>query len=121
METDPDNRLDDRIEINDQSLFYCSDGSGEVIDISMKGLSFHHLTGTNWPTGAFKIDILLDNSTLLIEQIPCSLIYPEEVKPDNDNRWRHALEFGALSSSQKQKLQDFIADQGEQRPTLTMF
>ncbi len=120
MDTARDNRYDERLEINDQSLLYCSDGSGEVVDISMKGLSFLHLTGNNWPTGAFKIDLLLNNSTLLIEQIPCSLIYPETVAPDNINRWRHALEFGDLSADQEKKLQDFLTSQREQRSTLTM-
>lgn len=115
-----DNRFDERLEINDQSLLYCSDGSGEVVDISMKGLSFLHLTGNNWPKGAFKIDLLLDNSTLLIEQVPCSLIYPEKVTPDNTNRWRHALEFGSLSSDQVEMLQNFIANQRQQRAALTM-
>lgn len=121
MDAAPNNRLDDRVEINDNSLIYCSDGSGEVVDISMKGLSFLHLTGNNWPTGAFKIDLLLDNSTLLIEQVPCSLIYPETVSPDNDNRWRHALEFGPLSKDQELKLLEFIRNQQDQKSTLTMF
>ena len=120
MDTAPDNRRDDNVEINDQSLFYCPDGSGELIDISMRGLSFLHLAGNNWPIGAFKIDLLLDNSTLLIEQIPCSLISPEKATPDNSNRWRHALKFGPLSEDQKQKLQKFITSHGEQQTTLTM-
>lgn len=114
MHTTRDNRHEDRIEINDQSLLYCTDGSGEVLDISMKGLSFHHLTGHEWPKGAFKIDLLLDNSTLLIEQIPCSLIYPENISPDNQNRWRHALEFGPLSEEQKTLLQEFLSQQRRQ-------
>lgn len=120
MERALPDRHEDRVEINDQSLLFCPDGSGELIDISIKGLSFHHLTGNNWPTGAFKIDLLLDNSTLLIEQIPCSLLYPEEVNPDNSHRWRHALKFGSLSEEQKIKLQDFIACHSRQQPPLTM-
>lgn len=121
MNTEPDNRLEDKIAINDQSLVYCSDGSGEVVDISMKGLSFRHLTGNNWPLGAFNIDILLENSTLLIEQIPCSLIYPERVAADKDNRCRHHdLEFGPLSEDQQLKLQEFLAAQRQRRSTLTM-
>ena len=119
MDTALDSRNEHRVEINDQSLLYCSDGSGEVVDISMKGLSFRHLTGSNWPTGAFKIDLLLDNSTLLIEQIPCALIYPDSVTPDNRNRWRHALEFGTLSTEQNDKLKEYLTDKKKQRASLT--
>jgi hypothetical protein len=121
MRTAQDNHFEDRIEINDQSLIYCSNGSGEVLDISMKGLSFLHLTGSDWPRGAFKVDLLLDNSTLLIEQIPCSLISPETSSPDDANRWRHALEFGPLSEDQQTKLQEFIAYQRNHRSTRTTF
>lgn len=120
MERALPNHRKDCVEINDQSLLFCPDGSGELIDISIKGLSFHHLTGNNWPTGAFTIDLLLDNATLFIEQIPCSLLNPEEGSPDNSHRWRHALKFGALSEEQKIQLQEFIASHSKQHPPLTM-
>ncbi len=120
METASKNHLEQRVEINDQSLLYCPDGSGEVIDISMRGLSFHHLTGHDWPKGAFKIDLLLENSTLLIEHIPCSLTSSKEVKPDNKNHWRHSLKFGPLSKDQKLKLQEFIASHCAAQAQLTM-
>ncbi|MEN8256935.1 MAG: PilZ domain-containing protein [Thermodesulfobacteriota bacterium] len=120
MDTAPNNAHIDKIEVNDQSLLYCPDGSGEVVDISMEGLSFRRLTGNNWPQGTFKIDLLLENSTLLIEQIPCSLINSEAVISDDAGHCRYALEFGALSAEQTEKLQEFIASQREQRATLTM-
>lgn len=113
-------RYEERIEINDQSLLYCSDGSGEIVDISMKGLSFRHLTGNNWPQGVFIIDLLLDNSILLIEKISCSLIYPNIVTPDNTSPYRHALKFCALSARQELQLQEFIANQRGHLSTLTM-
>ncbi len=115
-----ESRLEERIEINDQSLLYCSDGSGEIVDISMKGLSFRHLTGNNWPLGVFTIDLLLDNSTLLIEEVSCSLIYPNIVTPDKTGPYRHALEFGSLSAHQELQLEEFIANQHGLLSTLTM-
>lgn len=103
---------EDRIEINDQSLLYYANGSGEVVDISMKGLSFLHLTGKNWPSGAFKIDLLLENSTLLIEQIPCSLNSTNKASAVEENgHVPQSLKFGHLNAEQHQQLQDFIARQ----------
>ena len=120
MDTALNNAEIDKIEVNDLSLIYCSDGSGEVVNISMKGLSFRHLTGNNWPQGAFKIDLLLENSTLLIEQIPCSLIDSVTITPNDSTHWSYSLEFGPLSLEQKEKLGEFIASQREQGATLTI-
>lgn len=73
----------DSIQLNDQSLLYYPDGAGEIIDISMKGLSFLKLTGRSWPQGAFKVDLLLDNATLHIKEIPCALTPPAHEAPDS--------------------------------------
>lgn len=51
------------------------------------------------------IDLLLENSTLPIEHIPCPLIYPEAAIPDNTNPWRRALKPGTFSEDQKINLQ----------------
>lgn len=109
----------DSIQLNDQSLLYYPDGAGEIIDISMKGLSFLKLTGRSWPQGAFKVDLLLDNATLHIKEIPCALTPPAHEAPDSTPHSRHMLLFSDLNREQQQQLQEYIARQKEQHSPFT--
>lgn len=103
----------DSVQLNDQSLLYSPDGAGEIVDISMKGLSFLKLTGTSWPQGAFKVDLLLDNATLHIKEIPCALRTPANEATDSTLHSRHMLLFSDLNQDQQQQLQEYIARQKE--------
>lgn len=115
MELQVERRTKERFRIEDSALVFCTEASGEIIDMSLKGLSFSHVAGVRWPAKSFSVNLVLENSATLIEDISCHLLSSEYDPADPDcTHWRHSIKFGTLTENQQQLLADVLGRQARQ-------
>jgi anaerobic selenocysteine-containing dehydrogenase len=92
--------------------------SGEVLDISSRGLCFQYLRTLN-PGGdaatSLTIDIFLISNGYYLPKVPCTLIYDVEEKkgptlfPMNLEFRRCGLQFGKLSHEQTRQVELYLS------------
>ncbi len=58
MELQVERRTKERFRIEDSALVFCTEASGEIIDMSLKGLSFSHVAGVRWPAKSFSVNLV---------------------------------------------------------------
>lgn len=85
---------------------------GQIMDISLKGLSFRYAGDAEMPGETCSLDILFRDGLSFLYGIPCETVYdidwsgsvPFTAPPQR----RIGVRFGALTSNQKYRLEDFI-------------
>lgn len=98
-----------RYAVRDGILVSTPTRTGEMLDISMGGLSFRQVDHQKRPEG-FESVILFGEDELFLEDIPLKLIgdYTEEPPAGYRQIRRIGAAFGELSSEQRERLRDFI-------------
>ena len=85
---------------------------GQIIDISMGGLSFSYVPLSELPDGSLELDIFLAGSASYLYKIPFKAVSDSEA--DGGNLFpslamrRYGLRFGELTDSQASQLEYFI-------------
>jgi hypothetical protein len=86
-------------------------GTGRIIDISMGGLTFEHLSSQRAPFEATELDILLTGSAFSLYDVPCRSIWNLTIyeKPQASlYKTRYGVQFGELTPGQMSLLEYFI-------------
>ena len=85
---------------------------GRVIDISMGGLAFRHVDKKEPMSGLNELDVFMIDDDFHVNKIPFEAVSDYEIAnegPSVHKRSRQSgLRFGALSSSQRSRLEYFI-------------
>jgi hypothetical protein len=85
---------------------------GQVVDISMGGLAFRHLTGDEPASGPLELDLFLAGRSFYLYRLPVEMIWnlePVEAGIYNPRDPRHCgLRFGPLTPSQAAQLDYFV-------------
>ena len=103
-----------RYKVIDGAFTVNSTKPGLIVDVSMDGLSFRYVDRKNWPSPSEKLDILVGDYEFYLPQIPYTIISDTVTSTDSpDSSFvvkRCSVRFGELSSSQRRKLEFFIAN-----------
>lgn len=85
---------------------------GQIIEISLGGLSFLYTTSTNPAKDSTELDILLADHSFYFDKIPCNIVSDLEIRHElsmgSKTIRRCSVEFGDLSKDQKSQLEYFI-------------
>ena len=85
---------------------------GQIIEISLGGLSFLYTTAKEPPKDPSELDILLADHSFYFDKIPCSIVSDFEIRHElsmgSKTIRRCSVSFGELSKDQKLQLEYFI-------------
>jgi hypothetical protein len=91
-------------------------GIGRLLDISMSGVTFDHITTRAAPFAAGELDILITGTGLRMEAIPCRTIWNLTIneKPEASlYETRFGVQFGELTPVQIRQLEYVIQNHTE--------
>ncbi len=86
-------------------------GTGRLIDISMGGLTFEHVSSRASPIEATELDICLTGSTFILYDVQCRSIWELSIYEKSDTplyRRRYGVQFDELTTAQIRLLEYFI-------------
>ncbi|MEN8135297.1 MAG: PilZ domain-containing protein [Thermodesulfobacteriota bacterium] len=82
--------------------------SGDIVDISMGGLSFSYLEGDNWTDESFDCEMLMGEKDLCLEEIPLKIISDCAINRGLSITRRCGVKFEKLTPKQMAQLEYFI-------------
>jgi hypothetical protein len=84
---------------------------GQVMDVSMGGLSFSYVAGEDQPNRSYELSILLAEHSFHLTKIPFETIWDQAVRqvPTSSLRMRRCgVQFGELAHNQESQLAYFV-------------
>ncbi len=85
---------------------------GQIKDISKMGLSFRYIDSEDRPTGATDLKIIIGNRGVYLDKLPFRKVADFEISSEysfSSLKMRQiGLQFGALTSQQRNRLEHFI-------------
>ena len=93
-------------------VFALNSRFGQVVDISLGGISFRYINRGEWSTGDAENGALFGEDDLCVDNIPLQTVSDEVssggVSTDETTVRRRSLKFGPLTRQQKNLLEHFI-------------
>lgn len=105
-----------RIPIAGGAVVFNEVNIGEVIDISLGGLSFRTVDDGAWTGDDYALNLLCGNDGFSLDQLPCrtvaDFVISRDMVPVTQIERRVCVEFGSLAPEQQEKLVHFLNRHG---------
>ncbi len=107
-------RQDKRFQVKDGAFVIlkpADTGTGQLINISMGGLTFEHISSQAPPIEATELDIFFIGSTFTLYDIPCRKVWDLTIYENPDAslyKKQYGVQFGELTPEQIALLEYFV-------------
>ncbi len=103
----PERRQDQRFKVK-SGTFKSESKSGDIVDISMGGLSFSYVDSANWTDETFDCGMLMGENDLCLEDIPLKIISDCAINRGLSITRRCGVKFEKLTPKQMAQLEYYI-------------
>ena len=112
-------RANPRYPLKEGAVVFNESHLGEIIDISIGGLSFRTVDAGAKTGDAFDLNILFGEDGFSLSQLPCKtvadFVITRDLVPDTKIERRICVQFRALSAEKKSQLIRFISNYSESK------